>query len=382
MTYSVFNRCEWRNERCGPDDFIPTLTDAGLCYIFNQNSSLSTDNPGSDGGLRLVLSLEPWDYIRGPRGTIGALIYIHDQSEFPTLTTSRGVSIASGTWTSIGLEKTRETSLAAPHGNCEDTLLKELPLGTQYTTTNCIINNLYRYIQKTCGCRHFFMPSMPNTSYCTFSELIGCVKDRLDKMDNATPISNCTSPCNVTRYDLILSEVDMSKRYTITSRLEDQRDNSDWPDNPDENPIYVQSWALLNEINPRFTDDISTLADLLEHIYHLSNKIITDFPIFQDALNTSDLYQTFDDFRFNLKLRTNIQIGSKSCTHSANLKGCLTAFIAAEQVINTNAIKTCSVSEGFFYDIKEHFGNFEEAVSMYVEGSATETNKREIFHGP
>ncbi|XP_048244119.1 acid-sensing ion channel 1A-like [Haliotis rufescens] len=40
---AFIHRCEWRNERCGPDDFTPTLTDAGLCYIFNQNASLHTE---------------------------------------------------------------------------------------------------------------------------------------------------------------------------------------------------------------------------------------------------------------------------------------------------------------------------------------------------
>lgn len=201
-----------------------------------------------------------------------------------------------------------------------------------------------------------------------------------DKVDNAPRFSKCTTQCNVTRYNLILSEVEMSKRFIITSRLEDQSDVSSWPDNPDENPLYVQSWAFLNEVDPNVTDYVSAFADLLENIYYISNGITGDFPIFQDALNTSsDLYRKYDDFRFDLTLRTNIQIGSKSCKNSSNLNGCLTAYIAAEQVnYIKNALKTCSITESFFHDIEEHFGHFEEAMSTLLEGISSETKKRNM----
>ena len=64
---SMIQKCSWRTvESCGPENFTQVITDAGVCYSFNDNASeretLEVRQPGSQNGLYMRLNVEQDEY--------------------------------------------------------------------------------------------------------------------------------------------------------------------------------------------------------------------------------------------------------------------------------------------------------------------------------
>jgi len=57
---------------------------------------------GAEGGLRLLLNVEQYEYMPGPNQGAGVRIHIHDQQEVP-LMKDFGLAVAPGTHSLIGM---------------------------------------------------------------------------------------------------------------------------------------------------------------------------------------------------------------------------------------------------------------------------------------
>ena len=78
------------------DDFIPVLTDHGLCYTFSPNSSeMAISAPDIDSGLQLMLNIEQYVYMNGPHDSAGVMVLLHDPKQTP-LVASLGQAVSSG----------------------------------------------------------------------------------------------------------------------------------------------------------------------------------------------------------------------------------------------------------------------------------------------
>ena len=72
-------------------------SDQGICYTFNWDISapLETENAGASYGLSLVLNLEQYEYMAGPRRTAGVRIIIHHADDVVD-PTANGIDVPPG----------------------------------------------------------------------------------------------------------------------------------------------------------------------------------------------------------------------------------------------------------------------------------------------
>ncbi|GFN75845.1 acid-sensing ion channel 1-like [Plakobranchus ocellatus] len=152
----LYFRCEWQDEKCGPENFTEILTDHGVCYNFNDNpaSTLRVSSTGSDFGLKLTLNVEQYEYMPGPHDAAGVKILLHDQREFPKVA-ELGLAIPTGTHTYVGIQLLRIQNLPEPHGTCRS---QDSPYYSRYSPEACQLACMSERLGELCGCRHMFMP--------------------------------------------------------------------------------------------------------------------------------------------------------------------------------------------------------------------------------
>ena len=68
------------------------------CIISAGHSS----NAGAESGLYLHLNVEQYEYMRGPHGTAGVKILLHDQNEIPRVA-ALGDAISTGSSAFVGV---------------------------------------------------------------------------------------------------------------------------------------------------------------------------------------------------------------------------------------------------------------------------------------
>ncbi len=74
-----FTRCNWHGGHCNETYFTKATFDMGQCFSFNLDEShhLFTTKTGSQFGLRLVINIEQYEYIRGPSTDAGVKVSMH-----------------------------------------------------------------------------------------------------------------------------------------------------------------------------------------------------------------------------------------------------------------------------------------------------------------
>ena len=77
---SLCFRCAWLGEECKENDIRSKIEDMGQCFSFNtdRDNILKTSKTGAEFGLRLVLNIEQYEYIRGPSTDAGIKVWIHN----------------------------------------------------------------------------------------------------------------------------------------------------------------------------------------------------------------------------------------------------------------------------------------------------------------
>ncbi|XP_064625971.1 acid-sensing ion channel 3-like [Lineus longissimus] len=99
--------CRFRGKRCDPSNFsLQVSPKYGNCFTFNSNEllkePLKTWRAGPNGGLHLVLNIEPDEYLPFVAGGYGARVAIHEFGTF-AFVQQDGVSVSSGLRTLLEL---------------------------------------------------------------------------------------------------------------------------------------------------------------------------------------------------------------------------------------------------------------------------------------
>lgn len=237
--------------------FTETLTDAGLCYTFNQMSSsdiynveqLADDFPkvkrffaphltGSGVKEELNYVTHPYRMVNAGTGLMfsmsvpinrgdsdymcsnlleGMIIQIHSAEEVPQFKTNfyhipfdHDVRIAvrpNLMITSPSLIEHYSQAQRKCIAENEHTLL----FFKKYTQKNCHLDTLANETVNKCGCVLFWMPRFNDTKVCTYSMEFLCVKqvsNSINGMPNANIASKCLPVCNSVTYD---AEISLSK---------------------------------------------------------------------------------------------------------------------------------------------------------------------------
>ncbi len=95
MMIIFLTRCSWHGEKCNASYFTTKTFDMGQCFSFNldERRHLFTTKTGSQFGLRLVLNIEQYEYVRGPSTDAGVKVSLQDSTSV-----CRGRSQYPGSW--------------------------------------------------------------------------------------------------------------------------------------------------------------------------------------------------------------------------------------------------------------------------------------------
>ncbi|XP_053551205.1 amiloride-sensitive sodium channel subunit beta [Bombina bombina] len=214
--------CLFGGQACSYRNFTHIYDpDYGNCYIFNWGQEgrelLSSANPGTDFGLKLVLNIEQEEYIPFLEATAAARLILHQQKSFPFLK-DLGIYAMPGTETSIAILVDNIQHLEAPYSSCtvdgSDLSVTNLysKYNSSYSIQSCLRSCFQEEMIVRCGCAYYLYPLPEDTKYCNnddnpdwvpcYYELINSVADR------ETCIEYCRQPCNDTQYKMAISLAD------------------------------------------------------------------------------------------------------------------------------------------------------------------------------
>ena len=287
--HDLFISCRWKNTKCTPHDFVPVLTDHGLCYTFSPNSSeMALSSPGIDSGLRLMLNIEQYEYMNGPHDSAGVKVLLHDPRQTP-LVASLGQAVSTGFSTFAGINLLMIDYQSPPYGNCGS---KKLGHSEFYTAEECFLDCMAKTISQKCGCRDIYMGSSGHSGLdiCNLEQYFSCIKDAKDEFFGMFEYHcKCPVSCEVTIYDPTFSEGSLSD-HSVDSLLSSNQAMS----------LYMKLLKASEtkaKMKKRNHDEFRILFEPLEEIYKRFNKSLHDL---QSILNKQSvvLRETKDEYEF------------------------------------------------------------------------------------
>ncbi|XP_074652886.1 degenerin-like protein del-10 [Tubulanus polymorphus] len=205
--------CRWNDGRCDSDDFVPIFTDFGPCYAFNHGAKppIRSSETGSENGLRLIMNVEQYEYMRGPHDSAGIKMLLYEHNEVP-LVHDLGQALSTGTHTYAGIKVTVMKNLPKPHGNCTEG--NPTHYYETYSQVGCRMSCKTNFYETMCGCRLAYMPSKNgNPPVCTISQE-SCIKEnKMYYRRYMAHMCKCDLPCTSTIYEPNFS-------YSTTSYLD------------------------------------------------------------------------------------------------------------------------------------------------------------------
>ena len=223
--YDLVIGCRWKNTKCSPADFIPVLTDHGLCYTFSPNSSkMAVSVPGIDSGLQLMLNIEQYEYMNGPHDSAGVKVLLHDPRQTP-LVASLGQSVSTGFSTFAGINLLMIEYQSPPYGDCGS---KQLNHTDFYTAEECFLDCMTTTVTQKCGCRDIHMGKNGHAAIgsCNLEQYFRCMKDAKDDFFEKFEYQcECPVSCKVTMYDSVFSEGYLSE-HAVDSLLSSNQTKS------------------------------------------------------------------------------------------------------------------------------------------------------------
>ncbi|CAD5125317.1 DgyrCDS13560 [Dimorphilus gyrociliatus] len=139
------------------------FTDHGTCVSINgneANSSLFTEESGTQAGMSLTLNIESYEYMIGPHKNEGIKVYLHDAKESPRIN-HLGFSLAPGFHHSIAIKNTKVFNLEKPWGSCGETKLNHFQ---DYSPNKCNLDCSISDTIRKCGCLAPYMNSITSNT--------------------------------------------------------------------------------------------------------------------------------------------------------------------------------------------------------------------------
>ena len=97
----------WQETECSANDFVPTVTEWGMCYTFNSGVNgkvKSVDTAGVSSGLTVILDTQTHEYTQG-KYSEGFKVLIHGQGEY--IDEWEGINVGPGQHAFIALSQKR-----------------------------------------------------------------------------------------------------------------------------------------------------------------------------------------------------------------------------------------------------------------------------------
>ncbi|XP_064628199.1 uncharacterized protein LOC135487905 [Lineus longissimus] len=205
--------CQWDGRPCGHEDIVSSITDHGACMTFNGGTKADIKKVkriGSNGGLRLRLNIEQYEYMSGPTAGAGIKLLLHDQKEIPTVR-FLGQAIPPGAHALVGLSVLQVGNLKPPHGICNDD--KKLEYYDHYSMSACLLDCRQRFLIQQCQCRDVYMrPGKHNETVpiCTLNQYLTCLVKNLESDDASAEECGCPVPCRQTLFSPTITYATLS----------------------------------------------------------------------------------------------------------------------------------------------------------------------------
>lgn len=255
----IIYRCTWEGTDCSHMNFTTNHTDYGVCYTFNspplKRNVLTTTKTGSSSGLSLILNIEEYEYMNGPKSDAGVKVFLSKYRDVPFIR-DLGFAAAAGVHSLVSVKFSEAAGLKSPWGNCGAKPLKYYP---DYTYSSCERECETDAVTRLCGCRDSFMPSTGHnepqmcnvTSY--FDCLIGVEDELLGAGKNLSCV--CSEPCERSAYEPSLSYASLSSLSvekvltSDTTELFSKYQTAKETKQKVESKVYLRNLRLLNNVN-------------------------------------------------------------------------------------------------------------------------------------
>ncbi|XP_050417096.2 acid-sensing ion channel 1 [Patella vulgata] len=215
----MFLVCVWEGEVINCADYFETvITDLGVCYSFNTNTSspLMSHGSSSISGLRIMGTVEQDAYFFSAMTFAGLKVLLHESGSAP-LMTSNGFVVSPGTTTLVNVRKQKVIGLGSPFkafgsDYCLDTNQKTLQRYKEYiyTQDTCEMNCLLDHLVKNCNCRNMF--DKGTDKYCSLQELNKCYIPKKAETNYSAVFEKCDCPgrCIKEQFPFAISVADFS----------------------------------------------------------------------------------------------------------------------------------------------------------------------------
>ncbi|KAL9956701.1 hypothetical protein ACROYT_G038222 [Oculina patagonica] len=189
-----------RNTKCSDKDFVPTVTQNGLCFTFNSGHNdtvLYSLFEGPDLGLNIILNVQTNESTLSEFSN-GLKVIVHDQKTF--VNRHNGFNILPGTHASVAVKLRKHIRLPAPfRTNCQQT---KLPGIGSYTKDGCLYQCIVNTTITQCGCRRLGLPEPKEAPLCSMQDS-SCVFNSRKQL-NITECP-CNSACSELEYEAAVS---------------------------------------------------------------------------------------------------------------------------------------------------------------------------------
>ncbi|CAD5120152.1 DgyrCDS8727 [Dimorphilus gyrociliatus] len=210
----IIYRCSWEGTACSHLNFTTNHTDYGVCFTFNspplKDDVLTTTKTGSSSGLSLILNIEEYEYMNGPKSDAGVKVFLSKYRDVPFIR-DLGFAAAAGVHSLVSVKFSEAAGLKSPWGNCGAKPLKYYP---EYTYSSCERECETDAVEKLCGCRDSFMPATAQNEpqMCNVSNYFDCIIGVEDQLLGAGKNLSCicSEPCERSAYEPSLSYASLS----------------------------------------------------------------------------------------------------------------------------------------------------------------------------
>eukprot|EP00057_Strongylocentrotus_purpuratus_P023580 XP_011678054.1 PREDICTED: amiloride-sensitive sodium channel subunit gamma-2 isoform X4 [Strongylocentrotus purpuratus] len=205
--------CNFENYPCAPDNFTHFYNYMyGNCYTFNSGQTgkpLEVSTVGPLYGLSLELYIQQSEYISDLQPSAGLRLLVHDQNEMP-FPEDRGINLAPGAHTSVGLSLVYLERKESPYTNCSlefkpGNVFKEQFDHLEYSRSACEKHCFFTEVMKVCGCADVKYRYNNSATACNSSDEV-CVDDVEANYTRGDLKCGCTMPCKQHIFEITVSE--------------------------------------------------------------------------------------------------------------------------------------------------------------------------------
>ncbi|XP_041479782.1 acid-sensing ion channel 2-like [Lytechinus variegatus] len=216
--------CRWKNgvKACGAANFTAKMTDAGMCYTFNDgdfevdddnksDACLDVNRSGSRQSLFVRLNAEVDEYVSEfSTGGFGfkascinfyeTFLLVHRRGDVP-IVSDVGVAISPGFRTTIAIQKQTRRNLGHPFDtDCRDTPLDYYSF---YSEWACLTEYDTKELSQVCGCR---LPHMKGPApMCTIRQYVECVLPNFEFETPNGTAAHCQRACYIEHFQMTMS---------------------------------------------------------------------------------------------------------------------------------------------------------------------------------